>query len=80
MLLPILPLGSFIILDNASFHRKSVLKILAEEAGVYIIFLPPYSPDFNLIEPFWATLKRKLRKIINNFSNFSDALMDCFQT
>jgi len=80
MLLPVLALGSVIILDNASFHRKSILRSLAEDAGVRIIFLPPYSPDLNLIEPFWAALKQHLRKIIKNFDNFSDALTACFQT
>ena len=80
MLLPLLLAGSVIILDNASFHRKKVLRALAEEAGMSIIFLPPYSPDLNPIEKFWAWLKRHLKKIIGQFDNFSDALMSCFQT
>ena len=80
MLLPVLAFGSVIILDNASFHRKAVLKTLADEAGFTIIFLPPYSPDLNLIEHFWASLKSKLRKIIKNFTSLSDAIVACFQT
>ena len=80
MLLPILALGSVIILDNASFHRKSVLKMLAKEAGFTIVFLPPYSPDYNLIEYFWASLKSRLRKIIKDFDSLSDAITACFQT
>ena len=78
MLLPILGIGSVIIMDNASFHRKEVLRVLAEKAGFSIIFLPAYSPDYNLIENFWASLKKQLRKIIENFSTLSDAVSACF--
>ena len=63
-----------------NLESVSILRSLAEDAGVRIIFLPPYSPDLNLIEPFWAALKQRLRKIIKNFDNFSDALTACFQT
>jgi transposase len=80
MLLPILTLGSVIILDNASFHRKAILKTFVEEAGFSIIFLPPYSPDYNLIEHFWASLKSRLKKIIINFPSLDDAITACFQT
>jgi transposase len=80
MLIPILAAGCVIILDNASFHRKSVLTQLADEAGCSIVFLPPYSPDYNLIEFFWASLKRRLRKIIDAHVSLDDALLACFQT
>ena len=80
MLLPLLLIDSVIILDNASFHRKKVLRALAEEAGMTIIFLPPYSPDLNPIEKFWAWLKRILKKIISQFDSLSQALVPCFQT
>ena len=79
MLMPMLVLGSVIILDNASFHRKKVLKELAENAGFTIVFLPPYSPDYNLIEKYWACLKAYLRKIIKDYTNLSDAIRACFE-
>ena len=50
MLLPALPSGSTIIMDNASFHRKKVLAKLAKDKNCNILFLPPYSPDYNPIE------------------------------
>jgi len=71
--------GSTIILDNATFHKKSVLPILAKKYGCEILFLPPYSPDLNPIEKKWAWLKRKLRKIFNRFDSFECALQNAFQ-
>jgi transposase len=53
-LLPNLPENTTITMDNASFHRKSRLIPLAESAGHTLLFLPPYSPELNLIEYFWA--------------------------
>jgi transposase len=53
-LLPELEVGSVIIMDNASFHRKKALSIIAEQRGFSLLFLPPYSPDFNRIEQLWA--------------------------
>ncbi|MCL2199679.1 MAG: transposase, partial [Defluviitaleaceae bacterium] len=61
-----------------SFHRKSTLKELAAKANCEVIFLPPYSPDLNPIEKFWAWLKQKLKSVLFMFPNFDDALMDCF--
>ena len=80
MLLPLLAIGSVIILDNASFHRKKVLRALAQEAGMSIIFLPPYSPDLNPIEKYWAWLKKHLKKIITHYDELSLAISACFQT
>ena len=53
-LLTSIPEGSVLILDNAAFHRKAKLEVLAEKAGCQILFLLPYSPDLNPIEKFWA--------------------------
>ena len=59
-LLSVVPEGSIIIMDNASFHRKSKLHEIAARYGVFVLFLPPYSPEFNPIEKSWANLKRWL--------------------
>ena len=77
-LLPVLPENTVIVMDNASFHRKNRLFALAEKAGQRLIFLPPYSPDLNPIENFWAWLKRYLRKTLADFPSFDDALCSAF--
>jgi transposase len=78
-LLPNLPDSSVVVMDNASFHRKSKLFSITEKTGHRLIFLPPYSPEYNPIENFWAWLKRHLRKILPSYSSFDDALCSAFQ-
>jgi transposase len=71
--------GSFIILDNATFHRKKVLAALAENVGCSVIFLPPYSPDLNPIENVWANLKKFLKCHLRDFASLSLAIAAFFQ-
>jgi len=51
-LLKAIPKYSVIILDNATFHRKSKLRLLAEQSDCEVLFLPPYSPDLNPTEVY----------------------------
>jgi len=78
-LLPALPEGSVIVMDNATFHRKGRLFPIAREAGHVLLFLPPYSPELNPIEKFWAWLKRRLAKILPSHSSLDDAICACLQ-
>lgn len=78
-LIPSLEKGTVIVMDNASFHSKKRLISLAQNAGCKLIFLPPYSPELNPIENFWAWLKRFLRNILSSAASFDDALLTVFQ-
>ena len=74
MLIPKLKPGQIVIMDNASIHKSETTKALIKKAGCTLIFLPPYSPDLNPIEHFWAKLKKKLRYIMHQFETFQDAM------
>ena len=50
--------GSLIIMDNAAFHKTQKTRGILEESGHELVFLPPYSPDFNPIEKHFANLKK----------------------
>ncbi len=68
-LLPKLPSQSVLIMDNASFHKGSLMQKSIAEAGHILLYLPPYSPDLNPIEHKWAqakSIRRKTRCSIQN--------------
>jgi transposase len=68
------PKGVTAIMDNASFHPKKKLRNLARRHGIKLLFLPPYSPDYNLIERDWANMKRALPEIIDEGITLEDAI------
>ena len=80
VLLKLIPISSVLIMDNASWHRKKVLRKLADVAGCRVIFLPPYSPDFNPIEKVWANLKIFIKNYMRNFSSLNLAVLAFFES
>ena len=60
-LLPELKPNQIIIMDNATFHKSDETQELIASAKCQLLFLPPYSPDLNKIEPQWANLKQGVR-------------------
>lgn len=62
-LLPTLPRGTTVVLDNLSVHRNRDVRRVIEAAGCYVCYLPAYSPDFNPIELAFAKLKTHLRAV-----------------
>ena len=77
-LLEEIPKGYTVIMDNASFHRKTRLRKLAR-GKVRLLFLPPYSPDYNPIEKSWANMKRFLRDNIQHFQGVDSAIYSYFK-
>ena len=76
-LLAEVPEFSLIIMDNASFHRKDRLLEIAARYNVFVLFLPPYSPEFNPIEHSWANLKTWLKSNLPRFFSL-DFAVDCY--
>jgi transposase len=62
VLVPELRPGDIVVPDNLSSHKGPKVRDLIEKAGASLLFLPPYSPDFNPIENAFAKLKTLLRK------------------
>ena len=62
VLVPELRPGDVVILDNLSSHKGARVRAMIEAAGASLLYLPPYSPDFNPIENAFAKLKALLRK------------------
>ena len=79
MLVPALKPGQVVVIDNTSFHQSARTRELIEQAQCRLLFLPPYSPDLNKIEKFWARLKQYLGKTISHFSSLWDAVDDAFR-
>jgi transposase len=61
VLLPTLEPGDVVIMDNLPAHKAAGVREAIEDAGARLLFLPPYSPDFNPIENAFAKLKALLR-------------------
>ena len=62
VLVPTLKPSDVVILDNLSSHKRPAAREMIEAAGARMLFLPPYSPDFNPIEKAFSKLKALLRK------------------
>jgi transposase len=60
-LAPTLRPGEVVILDNLATHKIGGIREALEAAGARLLYLPPYSPDFNPIEAMWSKIKQSLR-------------------
>ncbi len=62
VLVPTLARGDVVIMDNLASHKAAGVRNAIEAAGATLLYLPPYSPDFNPIENAFSKLKALLRK------------------
>ena len=62
VLVPELGNGDIVIMDNLPAHKVSGVRQAIENAGANLLYLPPYSPDFNPIEMAFSKLKALLKK------------------
>lgn len=77
VLVPDLTPGDIVIMDNLPAHKVSGVRQAIEAAGAGLLYLPPYSPDFNPIEMAFAKLKALLRKAAKRTINdLWDAIAD----
>lgn len=61
VLVPTLHSGDIVVMDNLSSHKKAGVRAAIESAGAQLLYLPPYSPDFNPIELAFSKFKWLLR-------------------
>jgi transposase len=62
MLVPTLEEGDVVVMDNLSAHKGEWVREMIEGAGAEVLYLPPYSPDFNPIEEAFSKIKNLIRK------------------
>jgi transposase len=81
-LAPTLKPGDVVVMDNLSAHKVSGVREAIEAVGASLLYLPPYSPDFNPIEQVFAKLKALLRKAaertVNGLWNRIASLIEAF--
>jgi transposase len=68
---------SVLVMDNASFHHSERISQMCADAGVKLVYLPPYSPDLNPIEEFFAELKGFIKR---NWSYYAEYPTQGFST
>jgi transposase len=62
-------------MDNLPAHKLAVIEPLIQAAGVSVLNLSPYSPNFNPIELWWSQLKAFLRQFSPTISKMVDTLL-----
>lgn len=79
-----------LVLDNARYQRAAVVQALAKHLRIRLLFLPPYSPNLNLIERFWKFLRKQvlrntsyptfaefqaaIQRLLTNLDNYTEEL------
>jgi transposase len=68
-----------LVMDNARYQRCNYVLEIASRLNIEILFLPPYSPNLNLIERLWKFVRKECLydKYYENFAFFRQAISDC---
>jgi transposase len=68
-----------LVLDNARYQRCALVQSVANSLGIELLYLPPYSPNLNLIERLWKFVKKHClySKYYADFKAFTHAIEDC---
>jgi transposase len=74
-LVPQLWPGAVVVMDNLPAHKTPVVKAAIEAVGAKVLFLSPYSPQFNPIEHWWSQLKAFFRQFSPTTSKQLDTLI-----
>ena len=78
-LIPKLWKGAVVVWDNYSIHKGQKIEEAITKAGAQLIYLPPYSPDFNPIENCWSKIKNILRSIgARTYKDLDKAIADAY--
>lgn len=70
-----------VIMDNARYQRCALVEETAQDLKIQIIFLPPYSPNLNLIERLWKFVKKKAlyNQYYAHYEQFHKAISNCLE-
>jgi transposase len=70
-----------VVLDNARYQKCHLVQSLAETLQIELLYLPPYSPNLNLIERLWKFVKKKClySSYYANFNDFKQAISACLE-
>ncbi len=71
----------YIVCDNARYYRSKIVRAFLENSRVELLFLPPYSPNLNLIERLWKFMKKKVlyNQYYEKFDDFRNAIFGFFE-
>ena len=68
-----------LFLDNARYQKCDLVQTTAKSLHIELCFLPPYSPNLNLIERLWKFVKKEClySEYYTDFTKFKTAILDC---
>jgi transposase len=72
----------YVICDNAKYYKKDTVLLEAKNLDIELVFLPPYSPNLNLIERFWKLFKKHIlyNQYYEKFSDFKNVVEEFFSS